>query len=121
MYIHVCYCAYMCIQNVAEELGGSSRSFVQPIRSDSSDIVTVIRQAYEVKFAYVIYLVSVSKYMWMRLNSQLLCFRFSCMRMQALDPSLHTVIMCVTFDLHTQVIGGKVACQKEKSGNLQCI
>jgi hypothetical protein len=33
--------------NLAEELGGSSRSFVQPIQGDSSDIVTVIREAYE--------------------------------------------------------------------------
>ena len=32
---------------LAEEIG-SSRAFVQTIRSDSSDIVSVIRQAYEV-------------------------------------------------------------------------
>ena len=38
---------YIYNKMLAEEIG-SSRAFVQTIRSDSSDIVSVIRQAYEV-------------------------------------------------------------------------
>ena len=37
----------VCVQLLAREFG-STRSFVQTIRNDSSDIVEVIRQAYEV-------------------------------------------------------------------------
>ena len=51
MYLYMC--VYTNIQNLAEELGGSSRSFVRPIQRDSSDIVTVIREAYEVRWCCV--------------------------------------------------------------------
>ena len=53
----MCVCVCVCVdkalvvrslQELAEEIG-RSRAFVQAIRNDSSDIVSVIRQAYEVK------------------------------------------------------------------------
>ena len=43
MYMYKC----VTVQLLADEFG-SSRSFVQLIRTDSGDIVDVIRQAYEV-------------------------------------------------------------------------
>ena len=45
-------CTYMhalvYMQNLAEELGASTRSFVQLIQKDPGDIVTIIRESYEV-------------------------------------------------------------------------